>query len=25
LTLVTNNVDDFKDLEGLVIENWWLF
>ncbi|CCI02617.1 type II toxin-antitoxin system VapC family toxin [Microcystis aeruginosa] len=24
LTLVTNNVDDFKDLEGLVIENWFL-
>jgi tRNA(fMet)-specific endonuclease VapC len=24
LTLVTNNVDDFQDLEGLVIENWFL-
>jgi tRNA(fMet)-specific endonuclease VapC len=24
LTLVTNNVDDFKDFKGLVIENWFL-
>jgi tRNA(fMet)-specific endonuclease VapC len=24
LTLVTNNVDDFQDFNGLVIENWFL-
>jgi len=24
LTLVTNNVDDFQDFKGLVIENWFL-
>lgn len=24
LTLVTNNVDDFKDFNGLVVDNWFL-
>ena len=24
LTLVTNNVDDFKDFNGLVLDNWFL-
>jgi tRNA(fMet)-specific endonuclease VapC len=24
LALVTNNVDDFKDFNGLIIDNWFL-
>ena len=24
LTLVTNNIDDFQDFQGLVIDNWFL-
>jgi tRNA(fMet)-specific endonuclease VapC len=24
LSLVTNNVDHFKDFKGLVIENWFI-
>jgi tRNA(fMet)-specific endonuclease VapC len=24
LSLVTNNVDDFKDFKGLMIENWFI-